>query len=492
MDGQLRHQFSHRWNRRPSEQLTVNFRRDADSIRRFLQDADLSNLKVRKELETAIASKFDLLALTRDQLDAKLPRATQEQSQASQQSVAELRTLLGQLNDNASGMKKMLEEFELQLQTTDLMAVLVARSNSAQSSLDTSAGASSASSAQSTAATFEHELAPFTIFDQRFIEFDHQQTELLRSITVANEQFHAHRSQDDTTRRREAFLQELNVATTSFTKLLANFNEGLKFYADLTQQKISPFVQRIGDFVMARDMESKLILGQLTRDAAQFKEDEADEKRQASVFPNASAHNLNVPQAAGIYAGGPPVSPIGAGVSSVPGGPSSAASTPSGAANPNLSFEPPSNLYSLQSPTGAGAANGSVHGALQPTALPPSSASTPAASPAPSPSGYGNPFQSTTAAPPSQSFQSPQQHFPPQPQAHPYQHQQQQQQHAPYQSQQQFQQHPPSNPYATAAPHQQPQYQQPHYQSHPQPQYQPQQPVYSSQQQSQQWVSGNK
>jgi hypothetical protein len=103
-----------------------------------------------------------------------------------------------------------------------------------------------------------------------------------------------------------------------------SLTEGLTRYSALHAQKIAPLRQSVSEFVMARDIESQLILAQLIKDIAQFQ----DAAQHESVWPN-------VP-------GG-----VGAELFSV------APVSHSAAANPNRTFEPASQLYQMNSPPAA-------------------------------------------------------------------------------------------------------------------------------------------
>ena len=329
MDGKLRTQFSHRWNRRPSEQLTVHLQKDAESIRRFLRDADTSNTKVRAELENCRA-RFQLLTLTRPALEEKLPRATAEQSQGSQENIAALRTLIAALHANTAKMQQLVTDFQAKSTATDFMQILQLSNHAAGTN---SAGPAVAQDAAASESLYTMALEPFQTFSQAYDDCVVSQTQLLEHITAANTQFLSRRSADDSTARRQSFLQDLNVSIASFNKLLANLNEGLKFYSDLQSTKIGPFQQKVTDFAMAREMEAKLVLDQLTRAIAGYTDEDS---KQPSVFPaGAGASAPSAPassvDSSGVYGGG--------GASSAPA-----------ASNPNLAYEPKSQLYNMNSP----------------------------------------------------------------------------------------------------------------------------------------------
>lgn len=481
-DATFRQQFSHRWNRRPSEQLTVNFKKDSEMIQRFLKDAEESNRKVRQELNESEV-KFEILKSTRSELDEQLPRTTQEQSCASQQCVETLRQLLGKLNDNTNEMKELLKQFETKYGTLDLMAKLVAANATATagsvnvggaggtSTTDPSTASSSSSPTNAHKDLFDRELSPFHVFEHQFDDLEKRQVELLKEVTTSEEEFRSQRSQDDSTKRRQLFLQDINTSVLTFTKLLANFNEGLKFYSDLMNQRIGPFNRNVGDFCLARDMESKLILEQLTKEIAQFKEEE-DDNRQQSVFPNPAAGAPSSSQGGGGVYGG------------IMDQPPASSSSAAGANNPNLAFEPKSQLYHMNPPTPTAAAPAPASNAAANNANPTPSQARPTITPQQQP-----PPQQTQQRPPQPAHQQyqpqqPQQYQPPQqqPPYNPYQQSHPQSAYQPPPHQQPphaYQQPPPSNPF------QQQQYRPPPQPS--QPAYQPP-PAQAPNNQEVQWV----
>jgi hypothetical protein len=435
-DGQMRAQFTHRWNRRPSEQLTVSLQKDSDSVRRFLRDADISNTKVRADLDS-FQDKFALLALSREELEARLPRATAEQSQGSQQAVAELRRLIALLGENTQKLLRLQPDFEQLLEKTDFMAQLVASQHGQPSSL--AADAAGSGGAAPDAATSEAQLAtalqPFQRFHAAYDESMAAQTALLAQITEANKTFLSQRSSDDSTARREQFLHQLNLSVASYNKLLSNLNEGLRFYADLTRTKIAPLAQKVNDYTIARNMEATLILEQLTRDSSGFKD--------------------------GAASGGGAAGGGGGGAASAPGNPFADAhgSAASGAAsNPNLSFES-SNLYSLASPPPSAVV--SPPAAAAPGGVPsrPPQQQPPAVSPRPQIFGTPTVAQQATMQQQGggmQSSQQPNYQQPPPNYAQQRQPQpQQQQQHPPHNPYQQQSSSLPGNPFAQR-PQQQP------------------------------------
>jgi hypothetical protein len=129
--------------------------------------------------------------------------------------------------------------------------------------------------------------------------------------------------------------------------------EGLKFYGDLARQKLDPLKQRLTDFSVARDIEKRMILDQLTSELA--------------GYPGDSKTSYGGPVAPG-GPGGPSGGSGGYGhppIASAPSPwavPSSYAPPP--AANPNLAYETPSSpmyAFSGQPPTPAAPQQQPVH-----------------------------------------------------------------------------------------------------------------------------------
>ena len=287
-DDSMRQQFGSRWNRRPSEQLTAQFSRDVDIVRKYLQEADKSNAKVKAELERNAAA-LDALMQPRQQIDARLPHNTQVAAQSSQvkrEAGDRLHTLLDALSALIDERAQVLVEAQAAAAKHDIVPVINAQ----------------AGRGKSIEAIWGEELAQYDVYRQRMTELHGRQEGLLHDLKSTMDVYESSSRQKTTTTvtQRQSVLQELNDGIRTFDRLLANLNEGAKFYSDLQAQRIQPLRQRVEDFAMARRMESQMVLSQLTQDIASYR-DEPSGQRSSFGSPKGGA--------GGASAGPHPINP---------------------------------------------------------------------------------------------------------------------------------------------------------------------------------------
>ena len=344
-DDAMRRQFGTRWNRRTSDQLTAQFKRDVDIIKKYLGEADKSNLKVRSELERN-SGVLDALQQGRGQIDARLPHNTlvsAQSSAAKRESVQQLHALLDQLSALVDERGKVLGELTAASKRHDIAAVINAQIGKSKS-VDI---------------IYAEELGRYDMYKERLTGLNAKQEALLSSITSTATVYSSSQQRENSTSTvaRQTVLQELNDGIRVYEKLLANLNEGLRFYSDLQGQRIQPLRQRVEDFCVARGMEKSLVLEQITSDIASYRDDSGGR------------------------------SGAGSGMQARNGTHGSGSGSGAYAANPNLSYEQPDvPMYDFSS---VAANMSSPHPAA-------------AASPAPS-----NPFADyAQPAPPTSSYQS--------------------------------------------------------------------------------------
>ena len=260
-DETMRRQFGTRWNRRTSEQLTAQFKRDVDIIKKYLTEADKSNVKVRNELERN-GGVLDALRQSRGQIDARLPHNTlvsAQSSAAKRESVQQLHALLDQLSALVDERGKVMSELTAASKKHDIAAVI----------------SSNIGKSKSVDIIYAEELGKYDVFKERLMALNSKQDALLSSITSTANVYSSslQRENSTSTVQRQSVLQELNDGIRVYEKLLANLNEGLRFYSDLQGQRIQPLRQRVEDFCVARGMEKSLVLEQITSDIASYRDD---------------------------------------------------------------------------------------------------------------------------------------------------------------------------------------------------------------------------
>ena len=258
-DDAIRRQFGTRWNRRGSEQLTAQFKRDVDIVRKYLAEADKSNGKVRGELERN-AGVLEALRQSRQQIDARLPHNTlvsAQSSAAKRESVQQLHALLDQLSALVDERQRATSDMSAASKKHDIAAVLNA----------------AIGKSKSVDVIYAEELGRYDAYKERLAALNAKQDALLSSITSTAQVYSSslQREQGTSGAQRQAVLQELNDGIRVYEKLLANLNEGLRFYSDLQQQRVQPLRQRVEDFCVARQMEKSLVLEQITSDIASYR-----------------------------------------------------------------------------------------------------------------------------------------------------------------------------------------------------------------------------
>ena len=343
-DDTMRRQFGTRWNRRTSEQLTAQFKRDVDIIKKYLQEADKSNAKVRSELERN-GGVLDALRQSRGQIDARLPHNTlvnAQSSAAKRESVQQLHALLDQLSALVDERAKVNSELTAASKKHDIAAVINAQIGKSKS-VDV---------------IYAEELGRYDVYKERLTALNAKQDALLSSITSTANVYSSslQRENSTSTVQRQSVLQELNDGIRVYEKLLANLNEGLRFYSDLQGQRIQPLRQRVEDFCVARGMEKSLVLEQITSDIASYRGDDGGRSGSGAMQRNGT-------NGGGAYAVNPnlnyeqpdvPMYDFSAVTSSLPSAPhnASAAAAPA-PSNPFADYQQPApaSLYQSNLPS---------------------------------------------------------------------------------------------------------------------------------------------
>jgi len=281
----MRKEFTQRWNRRPSDQLTQSFVRDLETIHKFLIEAEKSNKKVRGEWE-ANRIKLKVLSASRASIESRLPSVNQE---AKTETSETLRILLDAVSGQLDRKTKLVKEMETTMNSINIIPILVANKDKNAEQI------------------YTQELSKFDTYTKQIEDLNKQQEEILASVTQASEAFEKTRvNKNEDTIIRTNIIQEINVGVQLFNKLLSNFNEGSRFYKDLMGQRIQPLKQRIDDFVFARNEEKKMVLEQLHKDLQSFRDQEA---ALAAALHNAG---IGVPPAGGSAASASaPSAPLG-------------------------------------------------------------------------------------------------------------------------------------------------------------------------------------
>jgi len=300
-DAENRAKFGSKWNRRSSEQITAPIIREMEEISKYLRDAGKSNAKLQEEWKEN-QEAVSLLEMTHEQLQAMLPMTQGESKSAESEALSALLTQLDGVHTKRQELIKSVEVKAEELKGGILNALL------------THGKIKSLEQVQ------QDELHKFDPLVQSLDEIATQEQQMLQQIREKNDEFVQSRNKNDDVNQREQILQRLNHGLTIFNKLLASLNEGMKFYADLHTKKLQPLDLRVSDFLVARDMEKRMILDQLTQSLAGFSAapEIKEPNPSPAVNPNLSLDHPSNP----MYRFSPP--PVSSAASAAP--PSSAAS----------------------------------------------------------------------------------------------------------------------------------------------------------------------
>ncbi|XP_040820449.1 programmed cell death 6-interacting protein isoform X3 [Ochotona curzoniae] len=345
-DKDLRAKFKERWQRTPSSELYKPLRAEGNNFRAVLDKAVQADGQV-KERYQAHRDTIALLCKPEPELNAAIPSANPAKTMQGSEVVNVLKSLL----TNLDGVKKEREGLE-----NDLKAVNFDMTSKFLTAL-----------AQD--GVINEEALSVTELDRvyggltsKVQESLKKQEGLLKSIQVSHQEFSKMKQSNNEANLREEVLKNLAAAYDSFVELVANLNEGTKFYNELTEILVR-FQNKCSDIVFARKTERDELLKDL----------------QQSIAREPSAPAIPTPAYQSSPAGGHAPTPPTPAPRTLPVSGQSMPSKPQPPARP-----PPPVLPANRTPSATAPAPG---GAGVPAAAPP-----PAPSSAPPPQAQGPPY----------------------------------------------------------------------------------------------------
>eukprot|EP00823_Brevimastigomonas_motovehiculus_P009598 TRINITY_DN927_c7_g1_i1.p1 TRINITY_DN927_c7_g1~~TRINITY_DN927_c7_g1_i1.p1 ORF type:complete len:941 (-),score=321.72 TRINITY_DN927_c7_g1_i1:136-2931(-) len=290
-DTEMRQAYGHRWSRHPSAQITSLYLRDIDQCERFLKEGKISDAKVEGELKTHEEGIVQLSKCSREELEAQFPNIDSTSSSSSSSSTEKdkeiekekereeveedqttqgLRSLLKQLDSLLDKRIKTVTKFGKQIEEVNALSVIVTNKNKNVESI------------------IVEEVKKYVDIKETMDSFSFEQKELLTQISTENDKFLRKRQNNDILSKRERVLHRINVSVEAFNKLSSNLQEGFKFYTDLLRDFLEPLRLNVSDFVTARDLESRMIMSQLTDEIATSRY-KLDRKTSSSSSPTLSS-----------------------------------------------------------------------------------------------------------------------------------------------------------------------------------------------------------
>lgn len=246
-DTQMRDRFKAKWTPKPSAELTVQLRQEADKYRGIMENAVRADGVVREKYNKH-RRHMDLLSKGEAELSAAIPKVgAASSSSASSPAVQELRKLMEQV-DTIKAERDAMEQ-DLKVQQDD-MAVKFLSALAADGTIPDVEGI--ITSNLSTA---------FDSLKQNVTDSMASQGQVLAAVQAANDKFVKEKQSGQAATERETMLKDLATAYDIYMELLGNLQEGTKFYNDFTPILVR-YQQKVSDLVFARKTERE----ELSRD----------------------------------------------------------------------------------------------------------------------------------------------------------------------------------------------------------------------------------
>ncbi|XP_072323400.1 programmed cell death 6-interacting protein isoform X6 [Scyliorhinus torazame] len=250
-DHELKAKFKERWKRTPSSELYKPLRAEGANFRTTLDRAVQADQVVR-ERYAAHREVIALLCKPEAELNAAIPSGNPTKSLQGSEVIMLLKTLLASLNE----VKKERETFE-----NDIKSVQFDMS----SRFLTALAQDGAISEEAISVTeLDRLYGGHTESVQQNLK---KQEELLAKIQAAHEEFSKSTQSNTDANQREEMLKKLAAGHDQFVELVANLNEGTKFYNGFTEILLK-FQTKCSDIVFARKTERDELLKDLQQSIA--------------------------------------------------------------------------------------------------------------------------------------------------------------------------------------------------------------------------------
>lgn len=279
-DTQMRERFTTKWTPKPSAELTMQLRQEADKYRGILENAVRADDIVREKYNNH-RRNMDLLSKGEAELAAAIPKVgAASSSSASTPAVQELRKLMEQV-DTIKAERDGIEQ-DLKVQPDD-MAVKFLSALAADGTIpDVESIISSNLS------------AGFDSVKETVSESIARQEKILAAVQTANGKFVKEKQSGQAATERETMLKDLATAYDIYMELIGNLQEGTKFYNDFTPILVR-YQQKTSDLVFARKTEREELSRDLQKTIA---------NQPAEPTPQAPPHHQ--PPGARVPPGRPP------------------------------------------------------------------------------------------------------------------------------------------------------------------------------------------
>nr|XP_039266807.1 programmed cell death 6-interacting protein-like isoform X2 [Styela clava] len=242
-DDELRAKFGAKWTRTKSSELTVPLRQEIQKYTTIIDNAQKADKIVREKFNTQ-REGIEMLCMPADQLKTAIPSASKIAALKNNPVVTELR----QLCEQAETLKAEREVIENEIGG--------AKSDMTDKFTEALASEGVLNEESISIEELDRVYQPLI---QQVTESVHRQESVLANIQRASEQFTTLKSQGAGGNNRDEVLKKIAAAHDGYMELIANLQEGKKFYGDLTQLLIK-LQNKCSDLVFARKTEKEEIM----------------------------------------------------------------------------------------------------------------------------------------------------------------------------------------------------------------------------------------
>ncbi|KAM5314121.1 programmed cell death 6-interacting protein isoform 2-T2 [Glossophaga mutica] len=250
-DNDLRAKFKERWQRTASNELYKPLRAEGANFRAVLDKAVQADGQVKERYQSH-RDTIALLCKPEPELNAAIPSANPAKTMQGSEVVNVLKSLLANLDE----VKKEREGLESDLKSVNFDMTSKFLTALAQDGV------------------INEEALSVTELDRiygglktKVQESLKKQEGLLQNIQVSHQEFSKMKQSNNEANLREGVLKNLATAYDNFVELVANLEEGTKFYNELTEILVR-FQNKCSDIVFARKTERDELLKDLQQSIA--------------------------------------------------------------------------------------------------------------------------------------------------------------------------------------------------------------------------------
>ncbi|XP_045712567.1 programmed cell death 6-interacting protein isoform X2 [Phyllostomus hastatus] len=250
-DNDLRAKFKERWQRTASNELYKPLRAEGANFRAVLDKAVQADAQVKERYQSH-RDTIALLCKPEPELNAAIPSANPAKTMQGSEVVNVLKSLLANLDE----VKKEREGLESDLKSVNFDMTSKFLTALAQDGVINEEALS--------VTELDRIYGGLTTKVQESLK---KQEGLLQNIQVSHQEFSKMKQSNNEANLREEVLKNLATAYDNFVELVANLEEGTKFYNELTEILVK-FQNKCSDIVFARKTERDELLKDLQQSIA--------------------------------------------------------------------------------------------------------------------------------------------------------------------------------------------------------------------------------